>query len=86
MLVSLQQIISESLGVGPSTKTTQREYFKLCEEIGSELAVLTEASVADVAKVSGERVAEAIARVRSGDISIEPGYDGQYGTVKVWPK
>ena len=31
-------------------------------------------------------VDEAIARVRSGDISIEPGYDGQYGTVKVWPK
>ena len=86
MLISLQQIIAESLGVGPSTKTTQREYFKLCEEIGSELAVLVKTPVADVARVSGERVAEALARVRSGDISIEPGYDGRYGTVKVWPE
>ena len=86
MLISLQQIIAESLGVGPSTKTTQREYFKLCEEIGSELAVLVGAPVADVARVSGERVAEAIGRVRSGSISIEPGYDGRYGTVKVWPE
>ena len=28
--------------------------------------------------------AEGIARVRTGDILIEPGYDGLYGTVKVW--
>lgn len=86
MLISLQQIIAESLGVGMSTKATQTEYFKLCEEIGNELVVLVEASVTDVAMVSGERVAEAIGRVRSGDISIEPGYDGRYGTVKVWPE
>ena len=85
MLVSLQQIVSESLSVGPNTKTVLRQYSKLCEELGSELAVLTEAPVADIARVSGERVAEGVGRVRSGDISIEPGYDGQYGKVKVWP-
>ena len=35
---------------------------------------------------SGEGAAGGSAGVRPGDISTGPGYDGQYGTVKVWPK
>ena len=85
MLVSLQQIVSESLGVGVNTKTTQREWLKLCQELGSELQVLVEASAEDVARVSCDRVAEAVVRVRTGRVSIEPGYDGRYGAVSVWP-
>ena len=85
MLVSLQQIVSESLGVGGNTKTTQREWLKLCQELGSELQVLVEASAEDVARVSCDRVAEAVVRVRTGRVSIEPGYDGRYGAVSVWP-
>ena len=85
MLVALQQIIAESLGFGVNAKRVQAEYFKLADRFGTELSVLTDAPVTDIARVSGERIAEGIARVRSGDISIEPGYDGLYGTVKVWP-
>ena len=85
MLVSLQQIVSESLGVGVNAKTTQREWLKLCQELGSELQVLVEASAEDVARVSCDRVAEAVVRVRTGRVSIEPGYDGRYGAVSVWP-
>ena len=83
-LVALRQIIAESVGKGVNTKTVQSEYFKLVNELGAELAVLMNVSIDDIAKVSGERTAEGIARVRKGDIIIEPGYDGLYGTVKVW--
>ena len=86
MLVSLQQIVSESLGVGVAAKRTQREWLKLCQELDGELNVLTEASADEVAEVSGDRIAEGVARVRQGDISIEPGYDGRYGVVSVWPQ
>ena len=85
MLVSLQQVLAESLGRGVNTKSVQREYAKLVAELDSELAVLTDAPLPDIAGVSGERVAEGVARVRRGDISVDPGYDGVYGTVKVWP-
>ena len=86
MMVSLQQIIAEGLGVGPTAKRVRDPYFRLVGEFGSELSVLTKASIGDIAGVSGEKIAEGIARVRRGDISIEAGYDGRYGTVKVWPK
>ena len=85
MLVSLQQIVSESLGVGVNTKTTMRQYLSLCEELGGELEVLVESSPDDIARESSDRIAEGVARVRAGDISIEPGYDGRYGAVSVWP-
>ena len=84
-LVSLQQIIAESLRRGVNTKAVQAKYSELVTGLGSELSVLMDIPVADVAAVGGERVAEGIARVRRGDVSIEPGYDGLYGTVKVWP-
>ena len=84
-LVALSGILSEALGAGVNTKRVRTEYDRLVSELGSELSVLMDAPVTDVASISGERIAEGVARVRTGDISIEPGYDGLYGTVRVWP-
>ena len=84
-MVALTEILSESLEVGVNTKRVRVEYDSLVSEVGSELAVLMDAQVADIASISGDKIAAGVARVRTGDISIEPGYDGRYGTVSVWP-
>jgi uncharacterized protein (TIGR00375 family) len=87
-LVSLQQIIAEARGVGVNTKGVRTAYRKLVEASGTELATLLEAPTVDIAGAlpqDGERVAEGVARVRSGKVLIEPGFDGRYGTVRVWP-
>ena len=62
-----------------------RAYDGLVAEFGSELAVLVDASPSDIERIAGARTAEAVARVRAGEVYIEPGYDGEYGTVWVWP-
>ena len=85
-LVSLKQIIAEGIESGPTTKRVRALYDSLVGELGSELSVLTTAPLAEVTTVAGERVAQGIDRVRRGDISIEPGYDGVYVKVKVWPE
>ena len=46
--------------------------------------VLTETSLDDLKKFTGEKIVEGIQKVRAGDIVIEPGYDGVFGTVKIW--
>ena len=84
-MVSLAQIIGEALGFGPNAKRVRMEYDRIVAELGGELSVLTDSTVAELGVVAGERIAEGIARVRRGDISVEPGYDGVYGTVRVWP-
>ena len=83
-LVGLQQIVAESIGRGVNTKGVQTQYQRLVSELGSELYILTDAAIADIAAVGGERVADGVERIRNGDIAIEPGYDGVFGKVSVW--
>ena len=85
-MVSLAQILSEALGRGIQTKTVGAAYVKVIEAAGSELAALVSAPLADVERVAGERVAEGVGRVRRGEVAIEPGFDGLYGKVTVWPE
>ena len=87
-LVSLQQVLSETLGFGVNTKRVRTAYMSLVETFGSEMNVLIEAPTSDLADAlpdHGPKLAEGIGRVRSGSIHIEPGFDGQFGVVKVWP-
>jgi len=85
MLVPLMEILAESFGVGVSSQKVQNEYNNLTENFGSEFKILLAVSLEEVAKTAGERVAEGIEKVREGEIVVEPGYDGVFGTVKIWP-
>jgi len=84
MLVPLQEILSESLGVGVKTKTVQNEYKKLTTELGSELEILTQKKIEDIEQVSGMKISEGVQKVRKGDIIVIPGFDGVFGKVKIW--
>ena len=59
-------------------------YQKLICAFGSELAVVLDATPHAIASVAGAGVAEGVARVRSGKISITSGYDGEYGAIKIF--
>ena len=83
--VGLQQIVAEGLRRGTNTKGVSDQYHSLVDEFQSELNVLMSADIRDIARVSGERIAEGISRARNGEVAIEPGYDGQFGKVSVWP-
>ncbi len=83
-LVPLEELLAETLGVGRRSKAVGKIHEKLCAELGSELAALAWADVADIQQVAGERVAQAILKARTGQVVTDPGYDGKYGTVRVW--
>jgi len=86
MMVPLQEIISEAVGVGVNSKRVQEAYEQLVASLGSELDVLMKVKIEEIAKSAGERVAEAMDKVRKGEIVIKPGYDGVFGEVKIWEK
>lgn len=83
-VIPLIEIISETLNVGVSAKKTAALYFKLIENIGSEFKILTESSIEDIEKASSPRLAEAVACMREGKVHISPGYDGEYGKIKIF--
>lgn len=84
MMVPLMEIIAESFGVGVATKAVQSTYEKMISELGNEFKILFETGFQDINKNVGSQIAEAVKRVRGGDIFIAPGYDGIFGEVKIW--
>ncbi len=79
-LVPLEEIIAVVLQKGPKTKSVQDLYWKMIRELGAEIPILSEMPRKTIAASAGEGVAEAVLRARAGEISLEPGYDGLYGT------
>ena len=86
MLVPLLEILSEALNSGVATQKVMLLYEQLINSLGSEFEILLTTPLVDIERVAGHVVAEAIKKVRSGDIVIKPGYDGVFGQVKIWPK
>jgi len=85
-LVPLPEIIGDSIGKGVATKSVQHIYEMMIEHIGSEFFILLHADLKQVEDVAGQVIADALDRVRRGDIFIRPGYDGEFGVVKVFPE
>ena len=83
-LVPLPEIIADTIGVGVSSKAVTQIYDTLIKKIGSEFYILLQADLSLVQTVSSPEIAEALGRVREGNIYVKPGYDGIFGVVKVF--
>ncbi|MEM5794227.1 MAG: endonuclease Q family protein [Candidatus Aenigmatarchaeota archaeon] len=79
-LLPLYEIISFAWGSGELySKKVLEEHDKLIEKFGNELNVLLNVPKEELLKVTNEKIAEAIIKVREGKIKYIPGYDGNYG-------
>ncbi len=85
-LIPLTEIISETVKAGTGSKAVSRQYFSLLERLGSEFRILRESSVEDIAEAGSRMIADAIVRVRQGEVSLEPGYDGEYGKIRIFER
>ena len=80
-LVPLADLLSRALNVGRATKTVERSRTALIHEFGTEFATLLDATRDEIGRVAGENVASAVLAMRRGEISIRPGFDGEYGQI-----
>lgn len=84
-LVELDKIIAESLDIkSRSSNKVRVEYNSLIKQGGSELNILLNISLKDLEKMAGAAITEGVKRVREGRLLIKPGFDGQYGEVKIF--
>jgi uncharacterized protein (TIGR00375 family) len=83
-IIPLAEIISETAEAGVNTKKVNTIYHAMLEQIGSEFTVLLDASPDAIEKASSSRLREAIVRMRNGNIHIAPGYDGEFGKIKIF--
>jgi len=83
-IVPLKEIIGEALNVGSGAKSVDVEYQKLIKSFKSEFNILLEVPFEELKEITLSNIAEGIKRSREGKVSILPGFDGEYGKVKLF--
>jgi len=86
-LVELDKIIAEALNVkSRQSSKVKSEYNNLIQNLGTELSILLDVDIDAIRKVAGSKIAEGVKNMRDGNLTVLPGYDGQYGEVKIFDK
>jgi DNA helicase-2/ATP-dependent DNA helicase PcrA len=83
-IIPLVEVLSEVLRVGPGSKKVMGNYHTLLEKLGPEFNILNKLNIKTIEKAGGPLLGEAIARMRRNDVDILPGYDGEFGTIKIF--
>jgi uncharacterized protein (TIGR00375 family) len=82
-LLALPEVIGEILGTGAKSKKVTAEVDRLVGALGPELAILLEVPLAELSRAGGSLLAEAVSRLRAGTARKDPGYDGEYGVIRL---
>jgi DNA helicase-2/ATP-dependent DNA helicase PcrA len=83
-LVALPEIVGEILATGAKSKKVSAEVSRLVAALGPELAILCETPIAEVNRAGGSLLGEAVARLRRGEVTKDSGYDGEYGSIRLF--
>jgi uncharacterized protein (TIGR00375 family) len=83
-IIPLAEIIAVALGQSsPFTKRVTEEWLTLIKSFGSEVKVLVDASIEDIARVAAPVVVKAIQAFREDKVLIHPGGGGEYGRIEL---
>ncbi len=85
-LIPLHEVIAASIGLTAASNKVREKYSDLIHNLGPELFILRESPLEDIGQKAGPLVAEGIRRLRSRKVEVLPGYDGEYGRVKILNK
>ena len=83
-LVPLPEVIASAMGFSASGVKTGKIYRKMLTSLGSEFEILRNVPEEEICRTAGLRVAEGIRRLRCGQVEKIPGYDGEYGIIRVF--
>jgi len=83
-LIPLDDMLSEILQVGAGSKKVQQTYHSLLNDLGSEFDILHYMSRDRIETAGIPLLGEAIERMRDNRVTFYPGYDGLFGTVKLF--
>jgi len=83
-IVPLPEMIAEAKDMGTASKAVQEAYMNILSKLGNEFYILLDCPVADIKEAAGDVLAEGINRMRQGKVEIAAGYDGEFGTIKIF--
>jgi PHP family Zn ribbon phosphoesterase len=82
-LIPLPEVLGEIIGAGPASKGVMEQYSRAIGLFGSEFNLLLHAPLDEIRDASPV-LGEAVGRMRAGRVIRTPGYDGEYGAIRVF--
>ncbi len=83
-IIQLGHILSEIFQVGPGSRKIKQAYQTALNKLGSEFNLLHHLDIAAIEQAGIPLLAEAVQRMRRREIDVIPGYDGEYGRVRIF--
>ena len=83
-LVPLPEVISACMGYSTASKKVQGCFEQMLQTLGTEFDILRNVPAEDIKSCAGERIAEGVENVRTGNVKRIPGYDGEYGKIELF--
>lgn len=85
-LIPLNEVIAQAIEKTPECQSVWDIYFHFIHEFETEHGILAEVPVAELSRLSPERVSLGVERMRKGAVSIVPGHDGCFGKISLFEK
>jgi uncharacterized protein (TIGR00375 family) len=83
-IIPLVEIIAEVMQRGANTKGVQRTYHAILSALGSEFTLLLDTPLDAIEGAGDGKLAGAIGKMRAGEVDIVPGYDGEFGKIRIF--
>lgn len=82
-IIPLPAVLAQLGGFTVQSKPVQKLFSRCLESLGSEFAILAHLPIEQIAAFD-QHLAEAVRRIRTGEIELHGGYDGEFGTITVF--
>lgn len=82
-IIPLPELVAEINNSSVQSRKVFDIYMKAISKLGSEYEILLNKKISEIEKFD-LKLSEAIEKMRLGKVIVEPGYDGQYGKIKVF--
>lgn len=83
-LMPLPELLADCMGVSAASKKVQAAYEDLLHVLGPEMPILREIPMEELSAKAGPIVAEAVRRLRAGQVIRQAGFDGEYGVISLF--
>jgi uncharacterized protein (TIGR00375 family) len=83
-LIPFGEIIAQAKGVAPNSVAVEREYLTFIAKFQTEFDILIKATPEQLIKGLPKRVADGVLRMRQGKVTIDAGFDGEYGKIALF--
>lgn len=82
-LIPLPEVLSEILSVGAASKKVSELYRSIISKFGSEFHLMLKSEIDEINSFMPV-LGEAVNRIRNGRVTRKPGYDGQFGVIRIF--